>query len=198
MAALPLQRGALAARVAHGGNLRGHREAGLDLTPGKRQRNSRNQEVTRILRVRAWGTAPLEIGFQAEIRFELAQQVWRVFTTALCLFQRRLRELKGREDNPTYSRQLPPPPSNFRSRHFRTAEPTGRGWLAPAKRTANLSSLPLPVRIGPDAGAPRRLPRASDCAVAVSRTDEPTTVLPEAGRGRTSAPTVWAALPAQG
>lgn len=184
MAALPLQRGALAARVAHGGNLRGHREAGLDLTPGKRQRNSRNQEVTRILRVRAWGTAPLGIGFQAEIRFELAQQVWRVFTTALCLFQRRLRELKGREDNPTYSRQLPPPPSNFRSRHFRTAEPTGRGWLAPAKRTANLSSLPLPVRIGPDAGAPRRLPRASDCAVAA----EPTSPRPCCRRPAGGAP----------
>lgn len=37
VAALPLQRGPLAARVAHGGGLRGHREAGRGLTPGKGQ-----------------------------------------------------------------------------------------------------------------------------------------------------------------
>lgn len=37
VAALPLQRGPLAARVAHDGGLRGHREAGRGLTPGKGQ-----------------------------------------------------------------------------------------------------------------------------------------------------------------
>lgn len=72
MAALPLQRGALAARVAHGGGLGGHGEAGPGLTSGK-VRGSRNQGVTGTLRkVGATGTALLGLGFRAGIRLEPA------------------------------------------------------------------------------------------------------------------------------
>lgn len=80
MAALALQRGALAARVAHGG--------GSTRTPGSRtslqakyrglpESGSHKDPKERI---GAPGTAPLGLGFLAGIRFEADQHHWQGFT----------------------------------------------------------------------------------------------------------------------
>lgn len=106
VAALPLQRGALAARVAHGGGLRGHRKRE---GTGRDSRDPRDRPRTTPLRRRATARrAPLYLLRQP--RLELRQE---------------------RERNLTLFGQLLPPLSNFR---FRPG-PAKEGWSLGTERS---------------------------------------------------------------
>lgn len=106
VAALPLQRGALAARVAHGGGLRGHREEGRDGpgTPG----------------TPGTGRGPRPSGGARARRAPL-----------YLLRQPRLEPRRERERNLTLLGQLLPPLSNFRFR----PDPAKEGWSPGTERS---------------------------------------------------------------
>lgn len=188
--------------AGRGGGYRGPRKPGRASLRGKhRGLLGSGSHKDPKERVGAPGTAPLGLEFLAGIRFEPDQQHWRVFTLALLPAPvpaaRTLRAPRQPHGLPNSSPRLLAISASGTSARRRGPPGTARGGAGEAHE-ANSSLLPLPVRIGAVAGAQRRPPWASERAVAVGRSGRPRTRLLKAGRGRTSSPTAWAALPAQG